>query len=152
LETIFMRRFSVWSLGVSIMAMLMLFSLGGRSAKGQETDQQANEADARVARLIEQLGADDYATREKAQTQLKALGLSAFDALLAAANHDDIEIASRVRYLTGQLGSRSGPAKRQEHSADVRPNRSGGPHQSHANARRSGRLDGRRSAHSDRTL
>ena len=94
-----MRRSSVLSLAVSIVAMLMWLSLEGRRGRGQETDQQASEAEARVAVLIEQLGADDYATREKAQTRLKAMGLSAFDALLSASKHDDIEIASRVRYL-----------------------------------------------------
>lgn len=92
-----MRRASALSLAASITATLVLLP-GGR-ASGQETDPKAEAADARVAKLVEQLGAEDYATRERAQARLKALGLSAFDSLLEATKHNDIEIASRVRYL-----------------------------------------------------
>ncbi|MBP89636.1 MAG: hypothetical protein CMJ64_23485 [Planctomycetaceae bacterium] len=94
-----MRRFSVLSLGVSSIVTLVLLLSGGPSASCQELDPKAKEAEARIAKLIDELGAEDFASREKAQTRLKALGLSAFDALLSAAKHEDIEIASRVRYL-----------------------------------------------------
>ncbi len=60
-----------------------------------------NEAisDQRIARLIEQLGDAEYSTREKAQAELKRLGLVAFDGLFEAILHEDIEIARRARYL-----------------------------------------------------
>lgn len=57
------------------------------------------DIDRRVRRLIEQLGAPQYASRELAQAELRRLGLSAFDALLNAQSHEDIEIALRARYL-----------------------------------------------------
>lgn len=59
--------------------------------------------DAKTARLIGQLGAEQYATREKAQAELERLGLVAFDALHEAQNHDDIEIALRARYLVRSM-------------------------------------------------
>lgn len=66
-----------------------------------ETNAQeaSTDLDARITKLIEQLGADEFATREKAQSRIKALGLAAFEPLLAATKHRDIEVASRVRYL-----------------------------------------------------
>ena len=90
---------SPWTYCKSMTATLLLLLSVGAVALSQEADPKASQAEARVAKLIEELGADDYATREKAQTRLKSLGLSAFDALLSAAKHSDIEIASRVRYL-----------------------------------------------------
>lgn len=52
-----------------------------------------------VDRLIEQLGAPQYATRERAAAALTQLGLDAFDALHAAQSHPDHEISERARYL-----------------------------------------------------
>jgi tetratricopeptide (TPR) repeat protein len=54
---------------------------------------------AQIAKLITELGAEQYVQREKAQEQLQRLGLRAFDALLDAQYHEDIEIALRARYL-----------------------------------------------------
>jgi tetratricopeptide (TPR) repeat protein len=54
---------------------------------------------AKIKQLIEQLGDDDYFVRERAQEQLTAIGIEAFDALSEAENHPDTEIATRVRYL-----------------------------------------------------
>jgi tetratricopeptide (TPR) repeat protein len=53
----------------------------------------------RIPELIEQLGATEYATREKAQAELAKLGLDAFEALFEAQHHRDLEIATRARYL-----------------------------------------------------
>ncbi|NLX56257.1 MAG: hypothetical protein GXY58_14205 [Planctomycetaceae bacterium] len=57
------------------------------------------QPDARIAELIQQLGAPEYATRERAQAELQRLRLDAFDALNEAQFHDDIEIAMSARYL-----------------------------------------------------
>ncbi len=57
------------------------------------------EQEAKVAKLIEQLGAGEFAAREKAQADLAKVGLEAFDALNEAQHHDDVEIALRARYL-----------------------------------------------------
>lgn len=58
------------------------------------TDQEA-----KIAKLIEQLGASEFTAREKAQVDLAKIGLEAFDALNEAQHHDDVEIALRARYL-----------------------------------------------------
>ncbi len=56
-----------------------------------------------VAKLIEQLGADDYATRIRAQENLQRLGLRAIEALQVARYHPDSEIATTSRYLIDSL-------------------------------------------------
>ncbi len=56
----------------------------------------AETLQARIARLIEQLGDNRYAVRQQAQEELARLGPEAFDALSEAQNNDDVEIASRA--------------------------------------------------------
>jgi len=53
----------------------------------------------RIAALIKQLGDKDYFVRQKAQEEIARLGFAAFDALNAATTSDDLEIASRAKYL-----------------------------------------------------
>jgi tetratricopeptide (TPR) repeat protein len=65
-------------------------------------EEPANLAD-RVDKLIEQLGNDDYFIRERAQQSLARIGFEAFDALEAAENHDDVEVASRAKYLVSHM-------------------------------------------------
>src|SRR3972149_5782572 len=52
-----------------------------------------------IAKLIDQLGDKDYFVRQRAQDELSRLGFEAFDALMAATTNDDLEIASRAKYL-----------------------------------------------------
>jgi tetratricopeptide (TPR) repeat protein len=56
-----------------------------------------------VGRLIEQLGSSEYIVRQRAEKMLARMGFEAFDALKAAEDHDDIEIASRARYLSERI-------------------------------------------------
>lgn len=63
-------------------------------AAAEGTDQEA-----KVAKLVEQLGSAEFAAREKAQAELAKIGLEAFDALNDAQHHDDVEIALRARFL-----------------------------------------------------
>lgn len=53
----------------------------------------------RIARLIQQLGDDDYFVRERAQEELAQIGTEAFDSLSAAEFDDDTEISARSQYL-----------------------------------------------------
>ena len=53
----------------------------------------------RIERLIEQLGDDDYPVRQQAQEKLAEFGFAACDALAMASTHEDLEIASRAKYL-----------------------------------------------------
>lgn len=53
----------------------------------------------RVEQLIAKLGDEEFLERERAQEELLKIGPDAYDALQAAVDHEDIEIASRARYL-----------------------------------------------------
>ncbi len=55
----------------------------------------SEQLSARIAKLVDQLGDPQYLVRQAAQEQLLRLGPDAFDALIAAENSEDIEIASR---------------------------------------------------------
>jgi tetratricopeptide (TPR) repeat protein len=72
---------------------------GGRRLPVEPT----KDVEDRINQLIEELGADQYARRERADEQLRELGLVAFDALLEASHHDDVEIAIRARYLVRSM-------------------------------------------------
>lgn len=92
------------------MAWFMLLLLAAcpawaKEAKPQVETGQASEADeaAEIARLIQQLGHEDYFQRQRAQQVLATYGAAAFDALVAAQNHPDIEIASRAKYLLHKI-------------------------------------------------
>ena len=52
-----------------------------------------------IDKLIEQLGDKDYYVRQRAQNELARLSFDAFDALTAATTNDDLEIASRAKYI-----------------------------------------------------
>lgn len=53
-----------------------------------------------IVKLIDQLSADDFFVREKAQTDLAALGVEAFDALSEAVEQRrEVETLERLRYL-----------------------------------------------------
>ena len=61
------------------------------------------DLESRIGRLIEQLGAPQFATRERARAELERLRLDAFDALNEAQYNDDIEIALSARYLVRSM-------------------------------------------------
>lgn len=88
-----------------IATALLLASLMATAAGRADTSdpEQHLALSARVDQLIADLGADQFARRENAQAALKQLGLVAFDALLEAQRHPDIEIALRARYLVRSL-------------------------------------------------
>jgi tetratricopeptide (TPR) repeat protein len=58
-----------------------------------------------VAELIGQLGDPQFAVRRRAQEQLVKLGFDAFDALVAAQDHVDPEVAMQARYLVRRIRS-----------------------------------------------
>lgn len=67
---------------------------------------RAGTSQDRVARLIEQLGHEEYSYRQQAQAELAGQGVEALDAVEAATEHDDLEIATRARYLVQLLQSK----------------------------------------------
>ncbi len=73
-----------------------------KSAAAGQTPPAAGQPSAsaeQINRLIRQLGDDDYFVRQQAQDELAKLGVDAFDALSAATEDEDPEIAARARYL-----------------------------------------------------
>lgn len=73
------------------------------AGQAQIAEPRGEALDSRIKRLILELGADEFAVRERAQERLAAMGLLAFDELLRAGDHQDIEIAMRARYLVRSL-------------------------------------------------
>ena len=92
----------------AIAAVFALYAWPGRASDVEESGASATptELEGRISKLIEQLGAEDFAARERAQAELAQLGLEAFDALHAAQNHHDPEIALRARYLVRSMNVR----------------------------------------------
>ncbi|MFH1922228.1 MAG: hypothetical protein ABIP48_20380 [Planctomycetota bacterium] len=80
---------------VAVVASVLLASAPGRLT-AQEGPEPLQE---RIDRLIEELGDAKYAVRERAQEELAELGYEAYDALQAATTHEDLEIATRAKYL-----------------------------------------------------
>ncbi len=66
--------------------------------KKKDKKKESSSSDA-LDKLIRQLGDKDYYVRQRAQDELARLGFEAMEALNAAATDDDLEIASRAKYL-----------------------------------------------------
>jgi tetratricopeptide (TPR) repeat protein len=64
---------------------------------------EGRSSDSLITHWIKELGAEQYARREKAQNELRRLGLAAFEALHEAQDHEDVEIALRARYLVHSM-------------------------------------------------
>ena len=70
-----------------------------------------------INRLIRQLGDDDYFVRQQAQDELAKLGVDAFDALSAATEDEDPEIAALAEVLpadSSRVDGQERPAVREE--------------------------------------
>lgn len=80
---------------LSALVTSVVASASGPLLAGEETE----APEQRIERLIEELGHEKYTVRERAQKELAELGFEAYDALRAAANHEDLEIATRAKYL-----------------------------------------------------
>jgi hypothetical protein len=57
----------------------------------------------KIAQLIEQLGDSSPAARDRAQRQLEVIGAPAFDALMDAQSHSDLEVSLRAKYLVATI-------------------------------------------------
>lgn len=96
---------AVWGMGAMLLIVAVAPAAWAKEAKPQVEASQATADDetAEIARLIQQLGHVDYFQRQRAQQVLATYGAAAFDALVAAQNHPDIEIASRAKYLLHKI-------------------------------------------------
>jgi hypothetical protein len=67
----------------------------------------AEPADAKkIEKLIERLGGDDFADREKATAELDALGAAALPALKKATDNKDVEVSKRAADLVAKIEKR----------------------------------------------
>jgi tetratricopeptide (TPR) repeat protein len=96
-------------INVAFAAVLAIFgSLSTADAQtGRPPARQPVDPDPTIARLIEQLGSDDFAVRQQAQAQLSRMGLEAFDALVAAQYPPaSMEVQLRAKYLVRGMNVR----------------------------------------------
>jgi len=82
-----------------VILLVLVTTSGWASASSESVGAGGKHIQDRVAQLIEKLGDDEYRVREQAQEELARIGFAAYDQLLAATKHEDLEIASRARYL-----------------------------------------------------
>jgi len=80
-------------------AALALAISGGQLIGAPIASKPGNAPPSRVDVLIRQLGDRDYFKRQQAQAELAKLGFDAFDALSDATTDEDLEVASRAKYL-----------------------------------------------------
>jgi len=91
----------------SIVAVIIVTWAATAWCLGADTPEASSPdaVDARVARLIEQLGDAQFAVRQRAQQELIKLGFDAFDALSEAQTNGDAEIAMQAGYLVRLIRS-----------------------------------------------
>lgn len=77
---------------------------------------------AEIARLIHQLGSDDFTEREAASNALDALGETALPALRKAQDNSDLEIRRRAAHLVKVLTERRAPMRAKAWAAVVKLN------------------------------
>jgi len=103
-------RFRRATIATVLAAAALLFAVNDAAADRPPASAAAAAAPTassqRIDQLIEQLGSDDFAARERAQSELAQAGLEAYDALHAAQAHHDPEIALRSRYLVRSMSVR----------------------------------------------
>lgn len=90
-------------------ALLLGLMLGQH---GWPAEPDSSEAAARIARLIRQLGSDDFENREAASKALEKIGVPALKPLEEALQSTDAEVRRRVEDLLDKIGSRD-PAFKQ---------------------------------------
>ena len=71
----------------------------GQADSPSHQNSESPSAKDQIDLLIKQLGDKNYYVRQRAQESLAKIGFDAFDALTVATTNDDLEIASRAKYL-----------------------------------------------------
>lgn len=89
--------FDRWLVGLALLGSALL-----SPAFAQQAEPTA-ELTAKIARAIQDLGADAFETRNAAQAELQKIGLPAEQAVTAAARSPDPEIAGRARIVLAEL-------------------------------------------------
>jgi len=89
----------------ALLLWLCISSLPVLSAPEPASTTATRQSPQRIRRLIDALGDADYFVRQEAESDLAKVGFEAIDALTAAADHDDLEIAVRANRLLGTIRS-----------------------------------------------
>src|SRR5438045_3337217 len=90
---------------MAVLAALLLF-IAPAWARGDNAEQERPNAvdDARIARLIKQLGNDKYTEREEAGKALEAIGKPALKTLREArSGSEDAEVRRRAQHLVERI-------------------------------------------------
>lgn len=82
-----------------------VFLSGYPAARGAEEKAPADQRE--IQRLVEQLGNDDFATREKATRQLLDRGEAVLPALQQALQSPDLEVRRRAERITGEIKAKA---------------------------------------------
>jgi hypothetical protein len=103
-----MRRQQLRWLSATAMFLLgiAMFSpshLPGQTESDTDATARNEQIQQQIKELILQLGDDEPRLRERAEAELKATGMAAFEALEAAEQHEDIEIRLRVQQILDGL-------------------------------------------------
>jgi len=88
-----------------LLATLLGLGLLGLLAAPMSADDKADGK--QIAKLIEQLGADSFAERQKANQALDDIGVPALEALRAAQKNSDAEIRKRANDLVSRIEKRA---------------------------------------------
>ncbi|HMO83647.1 MAG TPA: hypothetical protein PKC18_01870 [Lacipirellulaceae bacterium] len=86
-----------------VVAILAGVALAAPLAQAAREEADGPRTPPTVEQLIADLGSDAYSVRRRAEEHLLRLGPEAFDALKAAEDHEDLEIAERVRYIVHRM-------------------------------------------------
>jgi len=94
-----------------VVVVLAFFALGAAMAQQGEQKGQAPQQDlqARIKRLVKQLGDEDFEKREQAMEELVRIGRPALKALKKAAASDDPEVAWRAREALKRILKKAQP-------------------------------------------
>jgi hypothetical protein len=96
-------------------ALVLVFLAAAGSALAQDLPKDPAKKDEQrapdVAKLIAQLGAEDWETRETATQKLRELGEGITPELIDAASSSDPEVRQRARFLLGELGIETDPGR-----------------------------------------
>jgi len=85
--------------GLFVAALWIGLTVDVRADEASQQDSSLQKSEQHVADLVEQLGDKSYSVRKTAEEELRQLGATAFDALVAALDHDDVEVTLHARYL-----------------------------------------------------
>ncbi len=86
-----------------LLALLVVATPCASAAQSDAVRPANDNSDRHIAELIHQLGDEQYSVRQQAQEKLAKFGAEAFDALVAAQDDDDLEIADRARFLVNLI-------------------------------------------------